>query len=697
MNRPQGQGAPDEEQPQVPDLRRSAAERAPARILPAAGIVWTAAEIMHAAAWPSTLETAGAAALAAAVGWGAAGRGKAPSWLPAWLAAAGTWVTAAAAAGPLHWWPYMPLTAAWAAGTGYAYWKASRHPSVTGAREQREARAEWLSWRARHWGLGGSHLVRHERTRLGEAYEADVKGTRKRASQLVTPHLAELVAEDHDLPAVERVRVTMPRPGRIRISIRHENPWDNPVLHPLFDPDSEFDFTVPYSILHAAVTGMDPETGRPLRVPLWDDLGGKVVNIVAMKGSGKTNLLDDLSERVTAAPDALQVRINLSMKGGGEVASWGPSCHLTAFGPDQKNRAVRVLKAVHGVIGWRAQEYGRGEYQPSARDPLIVLITDESDDAAAVPAVRKLLEGAATKGREYGLTWVRAGQRGTADYSSGKARSQDDVFVIGRVNRAGEVYHAAGSAGLQLPDMSSYGEGASGVWAVAEVGGGYELGRAFKFPPAEAARIARERAFTQPELPAACREYLGGDYADLLATDVFAQWARSQDRRPEPVPAAAAAVTDAPPVARRGGGGPGGDFDRWDSELDNPEEDSMDPDARATIAGVNRKLNAASRMAAESAAMEGPPDVPPEVLEAFHAERWRKVGEEAEIPDGDMERFREMLAAGTTISEVMEAFGISRWTARTWLEKLRGKGIAKVVGERRAAKWILTEAGDDDA
>lgn len=683
----------EQDSPQAPALQLSAAERAPRKVLPAAAAVWTAAEAMHAAHWPSSpMEAAAGAALAAALAWGAAGHGKAPSWLPGWTAATGAWVTIAAAAGPLHWWPYVPLTAVWAAAAAGARWKAGRHPGIAAARAQREARADWLTWRARHWGLAGSHLLRHEQTRLGEVFEASTKGTGKRASQLATSGLAELVAEDHDLPSAERIRVTVPRPGRIRISIRHENPWESPVLHPVLDPAPGIDLSGPYSIRQPAVIGMDPETGSPLLLPLFNEYGARRVSVVALSREGKTVLLNCASERVTAAPDALMIRVNLSIKGLAEVARWGPACHLTAFGTsaEARSRAVRVLRTVNRILEWRSQQYTVTPYVPSPGDPGLVIMFDEVDSAMAVPGIRKQVEDITTKGGELGAALVRLGQRGTADYSSAKTRSQDDVIVMGRVSRAGEMYHAAGNLAAQLPDMSSYGEGAKGVWGIAH-GDGVHLGRAFRLESADSARIAEERAFSQPQLPAACREYLGDDYADLLATEVFPEWARGRDREREP---AAVTVTSRPRESARPAA-PGSDFDRWAAELTDPEEGSMDPDARATITGVNRKLDEVRRIREETAAMPGPPDVPPEVLEAFHAERWRRVGEEADIPPAAMDTLLGLLAEGTTIGQVAEALGVTRWIARTYLEKLRGKGVAEVTGERRAAKWVLAEPGGD--
>src|SRR6202012_1148597 len=111
---------------------------------------------------------------------------------------------------------------------------------------------------------------------------------------------------------------------------------------------------------------------------------------------------------------------------------------------------------------------------------------DEIDAATQVPAIRQLLENVASKGREYGVSLVRAGQRGTAEWTGGgNIRANDDVFCIGMVNRRGEMMHAAGDLGLTMPDMASYGEGHGGVWVIAETGGDQHVGRTFmlKGPP----------------------------------------------------------------------------------------------------------------------------------------------------------------------------------------------------------------------
>lgn len=72
-------------------------------------------------------------------------------------------------------------------------------------------------------------------------------------------------------------------------------------------------------------------------------------------------------------------------------------------------------------------------------------------------------------------------------------------------------------------------------------------------------------------------------------------------------------------------------------------------------------------------------------------QRWREIADEAEIPGGAYPRLRELLAAdgGTTLRAVATDFGITAWTARTWLEKLRAEGTARIEGSGRTARWVL--------
>jgi hypothetical protein len=267
----------------------------------------------------------------------------------------------------------------------------------------------------------------------------------------------------------------------------------------------------------------------------------------------------------------------------------------------------------------------------------------------------------------------------------------DDVFIIGKVNRQGEVYHAAGSMGFELPDMAKYGDGRAGVWAVAELGGGHATGRSWILggtPAAQGAaveRLARERAFGQPELHPACREFLGETYELLLATDVFARWARDGHAgapgQPAPLPASDDLAPSPSPVVMLAAD----DLSHLDFDME------IDDDTRAKLAAIDAKNNATRQMIAETRAMPAPPEVSPEALAASTAERWRQVGDQAQLPDEARPVLMGLLREGTTASAVAEALGVSKWIARTYLERLRNEGVAYTDGKGRGTRWRISD------
>src|SRR5262245_5984669 len=107
-------------------------------------------------------------------------------------------------------------------------------------------------------------------------------------------------------------------------------------------------------------------------------------------------------------------------------------------------------------------------------------------------------------------------QRGTITHAgSADIRANFDTFAIAKVRGRGELLHAAGDLGLDLPDMTQYGEGHAGVWLIATLGGGYTTGRTFLLKDLDdISRIARARP-PRATLPPALREYLGDSYERL--------------------------------------------------------------------------------------------------------------------------------------------------------------------------------------
>jgi hypothetical protein len=686
------------------NLRRAPAERAARAVLPVSGLVWGAAEIMHACAWPGSLDITLVAATGTAVAYGVAAK-KGWTWrLPSWTAFGGAWMAFAVNAGPLAGWPYAPLTWGWGV-TAVVAWKlAHRHEAVVEARENREARIGWLET-AKRWGLSGSHLLDWEWTRLGERYVISSKGTGKRASAIAGGrHVAELIAEDLDLP-VSRVQVTAHAiAGRVVISVRHADPWENPIPHPVLDAAPEIDLSGPYSITQPAVIGQDPETGKPLAITLWGEDGGKNVSVVAMRSGGKTVLLNCTSERIAKAHDAIQFRVNLSVKGPAEAERWGPACHLTAFGPHQAVRAVRVLAIAGKIIEWRAARYATSKYVPTAGDPAVEVIIEESDSARMFPAVSKEIDNIATKGREHGVNLVRAGQRGTQDYGSAKTRSQDDVVCVGKVNRDSETYHAAGRAGYQLPDMASYGQGRAGVWAVTEPGAGFVTGRSFDLDePADVRAIVAERAHWQPDLHPECRQFLGETYEILLSTDVYARWALTHPRD-DTAPVTVRAAAPPPPGSPGTAVQPGALLTDDDYLRHLDKTMTMDPADNAAFSALDAKLAGLRKTHEETAAMraaapDGNPGKEAEMAEA----RWEQAARQTEIPPLIREQLFTYLAgegmSGRRIVDALaEDFPADKPTRNAvmlYLNRLRYEKKAYVHGKAALARWrLVTDGGD---
>jgi hypothetical protein len=557
------------------------------------------------------------------------------------------------------------------------------------------------------WELGGSHLIGFEQTDIGELYTVNVKGTGKKRSEILSSKIAEHIAQFEDLDE-NRVELSRFGPaGRIRIAIRRRDPWEHPYLHPLVCDGHEISLPEARSILDEAMVGQERESGDPLAIPLCDDNGAKRVSITGISGAGKGVLMDSLAEHVTACDDALMVHLNLSVKGYEDEESWGPACWLTAYGPEQKSRAAAILKIIGEVIEWRTRNFKRGQYAPSPEHPAIIVFSDESDSAAEVAAVRAGFSMIATKGRSAGVGYVRLGQRNTRDYTDPKARSQDNVFCTGMVRNANEDRHAGTGTG---PSMATYGEGKPGVWKIERLGGGQQVGRTWVFHPkaaghgAEVERIAQERAYDQPELSGACREYLGSAYEALRATEVFERWARSQepgtdpDGDDAPAPEAPAPAASQETAAAAAAQPAPGRTAVAEHDLEELFKMDVDPGTRAQIDRIHEKLGNARRILEEAAAVPRPAAGDPEALAAQAAERWRQVDAQAEVPADVRPRLLAMLEGGGTTSTAAAAeFGVGRWKALTWLRVLRGEGLARTEGEKRGTRWVLaTPPGDGD-
>jgi hypothetical protein len=559
-------------------------------------------------------------------------------------------------AGPDH-----LLSIAYALGAAAGYWWLRRHEAVKAARAARDEAARWVERKA-HWhrrahafGLDGTHLLHWQETRLdektllGERMLVDTRGTGRRASALASGNgLAELIAEDEMLPR-GRVDVTPDRmAGRMWITIRRADPWAKPIPHPLIVKDSPYARYVPYpaTIRESLTIGIDPETGAPLQVRLWDKKGGKVVLVAGKKDAGKTVLLNNIRAGVTACRDAILLQVNLAK--ALQEEHWSPLAEVTAALADGKAR--RTLLFTRDAVRARTRS-GRKTpvHQPTPQEPLIVLFIDEVDAAAVIDqdpeTGERLLAAIASKCRSEGVALVVAGQRATAEWlGGGNVRANLDIAVWGKFARSGEAGHIAGSEYV-LSDMGEYGEGESGVFGVTEL------------PPT--GEISKGRTFYLDDL----------DDIDAIVA------ARLAGRRPYVLEPALAGLADA--WAQITGTGPGGD----DEDVPGASGTRGTGSAAATVA----KIAAARDRLAET--VDVPPVPPGREAEAAGvlAERQREFMAgytDFELPEADQVKLRALLTRGGGIS-TRDAAGELPWShiyVHRQLTRWCAEGTARMTG-----------------
>jgi hypothetical protein len=601
---PDGNGHDQAPEPGASSLARAVAwfRHAPAERAPLAGIpaVWTAAEILHAAAVTPVL--AGAATVAAAglaFGLGERRQPRRPAAGPAAdggdgqdpapagstpdldhprmrgaeLAAAtggvGAWATMAAIWGPTAG-PYGLLTWVYAAGMGGGYWWMWRHEALRGARARRDAaaaaaadaaarEAAWLAKRI-EWhhlaarpavGMHGSHLMAIEPNLNGEVWTVDTYSTGKLASQIDARQLAQRLAGERGVPK-GRVEVTDDSdwPYRLHILFRAGDPWkggsaDAFIWHPsasgAYDPAAPFaDLAPPVaSVLDPVTLGVDPETGQPLQVPLFTGNGAQRILIVATSGSGKSMLLDTIRERVTACQDARLLQINLSK--GVEDSWWEPLTEASALAshPDPAARALAILDYLTAVIKNRLNAPAR---KAGARS---------HQPTPAEPALVLVID-------EYDEVSRDRDRRAAVESIASKCRSEGIPLILATQRPAGkwvstsikanisqlvwskmrdsDARHAAGSDGFALPDMGAYGGANPGIFGVCA------------HPTFPGMPFQRGRAF------------FWGNTSDGLLRLISSRAAARQPHTPEPVLAGLAGQWE----AITGGALPPGDDGRYD-------------------------------------------------------------------------------------------------------------------------------------
>ncbi|OPG10575.1 hypothetical protein [Microbispora sp. GKU 823] len=594
-----------------------------------------------------------------------------------WLSAAAQWGVTSGPYGLTTW-----LGAATGALTYYAY---RRDPAIKTAIAWEQAKIDWHR-KAHLYGLAGSHLVDWRETRLGEQMEIDTVGTGRRASQIVGGDIEERIAEIEGLKT-SRVKVRRPdRAGRITVSIRYKDPWVE-LPHPLLDPTPEIPLPPVADVREPAIIGMDPETGRPLEITAWDEEGAKRIFVVATTGGGKTVLLSNALERLTAADNAWVILINVSK--GKEARRWRRACGASACGPAERVKALRLLEMARHIIDYRgaAEDGDEATVEPQPDQKAVIVVVDETDKLLGPNdrigmATRREFEYLTGTGRSEAVGVLAVGLRGTvSNLGSGDIRANIDQVLVGKVNRRSEMQHAVGEYGLTLPDMGRYGEGHAGVILATDMSGHWSSGRTWrldKLTDIDRLVEGRHPGELEPGLMAYLRDKMGADLVDALLSTEPWEPRRTAGSTSSPRPAPAAPTTEAPPMPTY------------------HDDDDADPGAAA-------REKARAALAAAGSTLDT--SLTPGERRALAVARRRQAAEQTEIEPELRELLVGMLGRpdGTTVREVeaaMQAAGYERGVSKTgaWrcLDRLRFENVAELRGKGRSARWYLAVPSPDE-
>ena len=690
-------------------VRHAPHERLP---LVSAPVIWTAAEIMHAAAASDWMGPGVVTVLAAARAYAKAARGAArrtasgehPGLDGAEMGTAVgvplAWLTAAVKLGPL-WGPYDVMTSVFFAGIytlGYWWWR--RREGVLHARAMRDAAAEeaarLAAERARSaakcadWtkvaprlGLADSHLMKIVPLEGGaEQWVINLYKAGKLASQVSHRTVAAqlsgeglMITGGFAVP-MSRVEVT-PHPKLayyLLVTFRSTDPWAGGsdlglVWHPLVSgtlnpelPCAEYFEAQAPSIMDPIVIGRDPERGRPMTITLFDEDGSRRILVLGTSGSGKSMVLDTIRERVTACRDAILIQINLSK--GVEDSWWEPlsaaSAVKSVHGEAAHARALMILDFIWTIVNTgRKRAPGQRAHKPTPTEPVIVLMIDEVDQCANDEERRAQLGQIASKCRSEGIVLILGSQRPQDIYvGGGMVRSNLTDLVWGAL-RSTDRRQAGGSYGAELEDITEYAQGVPGVFGIA------------RLPLAEGAGTLRGRAFfwgkTSPGLMAIIEERkaaYGGRPMQVLEPGL------------EYVAPLWAAVTGQQQQAAAGGQGaalPGGvDEDRYDIVAGR--------DGSAVSGGhvVHRKLAAVAE-ALENAI---PESLRARMGRSVNAEQAQQAQDQArawQMPPRDRHLLWKLVSAGDG--------GLSARDAARQLSARAGRGWSHTAVTRQLRSW----------
>lgn len=301
----------------------------------------------------------GTLALASAGGLALAQRLSPAERLYAWSVTGGAagWVLIADLVSPWSWSTAALWAAALLAG-GRPWWFSHR---VRGRIRVDALIEAWPDWSARAQ-LGGVRVVSGQAGRVYDRLRLELVRGQQRARHVVD-HLEDL-ASVRGIPPW-RLRVDEQGggadPGQLDLLVTHTDPWRDDQGRPVDLPHpATTDLATwcqPASIRQPIPYGIEAG-GSAATVQLRDERGGKVVALVAKKGSGKTVLLHGVLAGLCRAEDADVAVIDLK-EGGKASRPWAPRLI---------RRATTLPEAI-ALLDWAARENDRrGSESP---DPVL--------------------------------------------------------------------------------------------------------------------------------------------------------------------------------------------------------------------------------------------------------------------------------------------------------------------------------------
>jgi hypothetical protein len=390
--------------------------------------------------------------------------------------------------------------------------------------------------------------------------------------------------------------------------------------------------------------------------------------VVAALEGGKTVLLNNVIERITATRNGIAIGVDLTK--AKDLREWrkGGAVRIAACGPEEVGKAALILKAMHMAIDYRAANNRESVFQPQENRPAIVLVLDEIDglvggNSAAALAAREHLTYIVSKGRSESIGVIIVGQRGTAKWLGGAdLRALLEQVVLLKVNRPNEVALATGGVDLNLPDMTTYGEGKAGVAVICGMDGSHDAGRTFKLHDLDdVLRVSSSR--TPTDLEPGLIEHLGDIYTRLIG---------GQPGRPS---------EDAATVSR------------LDAEL----EAMLPEDLREQWQRRSEKLDEVRRYVESMPTVEHDPRV-----DDIVAERQRQFVEQAKaagVPAAARERILALATAPSGVANriVAKTLDVSAATAHRYLSALGAEGLIEMRGKGRGSAWhAVTDSPDAD-